>query len=96
MERKIKLTKAQRHEIYKEAKERIESEKSLFICLALDIAGFNSGIKKRFDEKYDLGKTFPEFWKQKPEEVEDNDPWFDSGDINSRIKVLDKCIKETE
>ena len=93
---KINLTKAQRHEIYKEAKERIKSEKSWFICPALDIAGFHLGMKKRFDEQYDLGKTFPEFWKQKPEGVEDDDPWFDTGDKNSRIKVLDKCIKETE
>ena len=93
---KINLTKAKRHEIYKEAKKRIESEQDWYICVALDKAGFNSGIKEMYNGKCDLGKTFPEFWKQKPEGVEDDDPWFDTGDKNSRIKVLDKCIKETE
>jgi hypothetical protein len=90
----MKLTKAQRHKIYKRClNECLDCKKSgslFYICWALAQAiggNYHSGTVD-----YDI---FPEFMSKKPTEETSHSAWFGSEDYDSRIKVLRACIRQT-
>jgi hypothetical protein len=86
----MKLTKAQRHEIYNGALHLLEDGSSDFICCA--ISRFNEG-------NWPKKTQFPEFYKKEPKEKpkDGTTKWWplDDSGFEERKRVLRACIRET-
>lgn len=94
----MKLTKAQRHKVYKEAKRiHIDSEGKrphFFLCCAI-----RSAMCILFDESpndVEILNWFPEFASKKPVITDSfSTAWWKRNEHESRIKAINKCIRET-
>jgi len=97
----------QRHLVYKTAKQLYEefvdrggapdSDRSPFLCDNLKHAyralfGYQGATGYDWFEIRD----FTEFMKFKPEDASEHDHWWPISDWETRLKVLDECIKLTE
>lgn len=92
------LAKQQRNEIYKEAlkmlQEEIKVAHSPYICPNLrDLMGL-MGLNRKNIIEYEL----PEFYHQKPLDLEIGDPWWPDNEEgnNCRVAALLKAIELTE
>lgn len=87
-----KPTKAERHQIYKDALIIFEDGYSIGLCSAihrsLSYDTLNWG-------PYGCMSFFPELWKRKPIGVKKDDYWWKVGDKISRIRILKECIEES-
>lgn len=93
---KQKMTAKDRVVIYKDALLRIKSGCNLFMCNAIEGA-FKDYYSYRYDIKHkNIIKLFPEFAENKPKETYSNIFWFAISDQKSRIKLLNKAIKDTQ
>lgn len=93
-----KFTRQQRHQVYMEALDRIVTNKNSFICDALYSTTKDLFYAGRNPRKFPYSETvdaFPEFAKQKPNDLEKYDAWWPHKDVATRIKVLEKCIRQT-
>jgi len=90
-----KPTKAQRHQIYKDAILYLtnKNRQSLGICSAIYRA--LSDDKAKFWDSYEHMSYFPEVLRRKPENITNMTYWWVVPNIKIRIKVLEECIEET-
>lgn len=110
MEAVIELTKEQRHEIYKVAKDLLINELSVSgLCEAIsrstakvlnrpcDDMGYlldEDELDPYANDGKNMGVFFPEVYKHKP--AIPGTYWFQKFDKNPRIKILEQCIEETK
>jgi hypothetical protein len=91
----MKLTRKERHSIYKEAKKLQKEENSQFMCDNLRDAAINIGFYS------DVFEQLKEFFTKKPKKIytisdySNTEIWFPEEDQASRIAILNKCLKET-
>lgn len=90
----VTATKAQRHEAYKYAHQRVYTEVP-YICIRLRAWLFNETGKRPSPDKSIL-RYFPEFAKLKPEGVEVTDAWWNMYEKSKRVAALEKCINKTK
>jgi len=88
-----KPTKEERHQIYIDAIEEMPICNGL--CSALKWAKSNRG---KYNPYLFMKEYFPEIYKMKPKNIDHNsgEYWFALGNKKSRIKILEKAIKETK
>lgn len=103
MEKIKSLTREQKHEIFKLARETyIKEEVSdhpsyVGMCWYIDVAMTRFRIIDYDTNSYiTLMKLLPEFKKKKPRGVKLYDAWWDRNNTEIRIKTFDELIKETE
>ena len=92
----MKLTKDQKIAILNKTKTYISLDKITHMCPAINYATWVV-----FGISIDSSKVkilFPELWKYKPENIENDDPWFslftDIDGKKLRLEILDKTIKD--
>ena len=97
-----KLTKKQRHEVYKEALIVYNNHSGFGLCFAIDKAlhefdfTCDEGLIYPGLSPYRFMKSYPEIHKHKPIALFTGGYWWDKSDRKSRIEVLKQTIKETE
>lgn len=91
------LNKQEKISLLQRTKQIIKEGHAFFICVALEIAA--SEAEGRLYESYKgvMEKYVPELLKYKPRNVSvDSGRWFRLGDSRSRIRVINKTIKDIE
>jgi hypothetical protein len=89
----MKLTKAQRHEYYKRALEDLKAEIEMgrfCLCICPNLGEY---IKNH--NALVLMSAFPEFFDKKPNNADLEEEWWPYNDGESRIEVLELCVRET-
>lgn len=96
----LKLTKEQKIAILKEAIKIIcgmhPVYSSDFLCPAIEEATEYVVDGYKYDSHHNTQYRFPELWKYKPDDMFSATSWFIFYDKQSRIKVLNKTIKDIE
>jgi len=95
----MKFTKKQRHEIYKEAlvllKKGNTQKKGYCLCFCLNEI-INKSYKYTHCTRYHPGLyNMKEFIKKKPKNMVFEQLWWNRENRPIRVRVLNKCIKET-
>jgi len=86
------LTKEQRHEVYKESVQHLESVQ--FMCLALRLALWDIGVTNSSYGSAWVYSYLPEFFAKKPADVEEGDAWTGYS-LEDKTAILKQCIDET-
>jgi hypothetical protein len=94
------LSKKKRNTVYKLALKNYKNRDRFVsgICFELNRAMGELMDTKfyQFHNGYELESYWPGIYKHKPESKEEGDHWFPFEDLESRIKILESAIKETE
>ena len=97
---KSTLTKAQRHKIYKLAKENLLEgiESKLWLNYSICTELYNAHRQYLcYILRFSIPKIFPEFWQQRPSGISgEGEYWFNRRWYKRRLQILDKCIKLTK
>lgn len=88
----MKLSRSQRHKCYKFALKFINFDE-IFLCYLLSSA-LRAEMNMVIIPK-EIPDLFPEFKNRKPDDHKLYMGWWSMTDIDSRIKVLHACIRET-
>lgn len=91
----IKLTKKERHEIYKDSLSRIYRRRNSCCCDAISDS-LEQYCTQGFTKCDTVFISFPEFAKKKPENKRVGELWWGNYNQQIRMDILKKCIKETE
>jgi hypothetical protein len=94
----MNLTIQQKIEAYQWAKERIESSRSDYLCLALKAwIRRNRGEEPVIIPTKVLEETFPEILRYRPEDKDSEMPWWPNDDTPEdnipRIKAIEEIIE---
>ena len=95
------LTKKQRNWVYKKTLEEIKSEGCSFLCIVIfeyylcKLYCKHKEPFRRAKFKKVMPRLLPELYAFKPDTLPFGGGWWETDDIESRIKALEICIKQT-